>query len=75
MLTYTRVSYTIHTHVPCTIHTHVRTYTRVQDGRVRAVFEDRVVAEMDGSHAYASILSTEGERITVRVEQPVGYEW
>ena len=46
-------------------------FTSYEDGRVRAVFSDRTILEMDPSRTNASILFPDASRLKVNVSNPV----
>eukprot|EP00873_Tetraselmis_striata_P002139 jgi/Tetstr1/422403/TSEL_013241.t1 len=49
-------------------------FTSYADGRVRAVFVDRTILEMEPEHRQASLTLPDGERLTVNTANPVGVE-
>eukprot|EP00192_Tetraselmis_astigmatica_P008579 CAMPEP_0117694620 /NCGR_PEP_ID=MMETSP0804-20121206/27600_1 /TAXON_ID=1074897 /ORGANISM="Tetraselmis astigmatica, Strain CCMP880" /LENGTH=617 /DNA_ID=CAMNT_0005508431 /DNA_START=240 /DNA_END=2091 /DNA_ORIENTATION=- len=49
-------------------------FTSYEDGRVRAVFRDRTILEMDTTRASARILFPDASHLTVNVANPIGVE-
>ena len=52
----------------------VGSFCAYADGRVRGLFKDRTICELDADRALAAVTTREGERFRVSVRRPIGAE-